>query len=97
MSNIIIKPLLTEKTSALTDKLNRFAFLVNKQSNKVEIKKAIEKLYGVNVSSVNTINHPGKVKTRSTKTSISVGRTNAVKKAIVTLAEGETIDLYANI
>ncbi len=97
MSNIIIKPLLTEKTSALTDKLNRFAFLVNRRANKVEIKKAIELTYSVSVVAVNTINHPGKIKTRSTKSSISVGRTNAIKKAIVTLAEGETIDIYSNI
>ncbi len=97
MSNIIIKPLLTEKTSALTDKLNRFAFLVNRRANKIEIKKAIEKTYSVSVVAVNTINHPGKIKTRSTKSSISVGRTNAIKKAFVTLAAGETIDIYSNI
>jgi large subunit ribosomal protein L23 len=97
MNNIIIKPLLTEKTSALTDKLNRFAFLVDRKANKIQIRSAIEKAYSVKVEAVNTVNHPGKVKTRSTKSSISVGRTNAVKKAFVTLAEGETIDIYSNI
>lgn len=97
MKNIIIKPLLTEKTSALTDKLGRFAFVVDRRANKIEIKGAIEKAYSVSVKEINTINHPGKVKTRMTKSSMAVGRTNATKKAYVTLAEGETIDIYANI
>ena len=97
MKNVIIKPLLTEKTSALTDKLGRFAFLVDRKANKIEIRKAIEKAYSVAVTDVNTANHPGKVKTRMTKSSMAVGRTNATKKAYITLAAGETIDIYANI
>ncbi len=97
MANVIVKPLLNEKTTALTDKENKYTFLVNPKANKVEIKKAIEKAYGVPVVAVNTIKHPGKAKSRMTKTAIVTGRTNATKKAIITIAEGEVLDIYANI
>jgi large subunit ribosomal protein L23 len=81
----------------LTEKLSRVGFIVDKKANKVEIKKAIEDFYNVKVLDVNTISYAGKVKSRFTKAGFLSGRTNAFKKAIVTLAEGETIDFYSNI
>jgi large subunit ribosomal protein L23 len=94
---IILKPVITEKMTDLGEKLNRYAFLVRRDANKIEIKKAVEELYGVEVESVNTLNFKGKSKSRFTKSGVITGRTNAFKKAIVTLAEGETIDFYSNI
>jgi large subunit ribosomal protein L23 len=94
---IIIKPLVTEKMTSLTDKLNRFGFVVRPDANKLEIKREVEALYNVTVVSVNTIKYAGKSKSRYTKAGLINGRTNAYKKAIVTLKEGDTIDLYSNI
>ena len=82
---IIIKPLVTEKMTALTDKLNRFGFIVRPDANKLEIKREIEALYNVTVVSVNTMRYQGKDKTRYTKSGLIHGRRNAFKKAIVTL------------
>lgn len=93
----IIKPLVTEKMTGLTEKLNQFGFLVRPEANKLQIKAEIEALYNVTVVSVNTANYAGKNKSRYTKAGLLNGRTNAVKKAIVTLKEGETIDFYSNI
>jgi large subunit ribosomal protein L23 len=95
--NILIKPIVTEKMERLSDKLNQYGFLVEKSANKLQIKSAIEELYGVTVDSVNTIRHEGKLKTRYTRSGYLVGRTNACKKAIVTLKKGEKIDFYSNI
>jgi len=95
--NIIKKPVITEKMTGISEKLNRFGFIVHKNANKLQIKKAVEDLYGVDVVSVNTLNYSGKEKSRFTKSGVISGRTNAYKKAIVTLAEGETIDFYSNI
>ena len=95
--NILIKPIITEKATNDSELNNRYTFQVNVKSNKVEIKKAVEKAYGVSVEKVRTINVRPERRTRHTKTGIQHGKTNAVKKAIVQLAEGETIDLYANI
>ena len=95
--NILIKPIVTEKITALGNTLNRYGFVVQKDANKQQIKKAVESLYQVYVSSVNTMIYSGKRKSRYTKGGIINGRTNAVKKAIVTLAEGDTIDFYSNI
>lgn len=94
---IIIKPLITEKMTAMTQKFNRFGFMVDKKANKLQVKLAVEKMYGVSVDSVNTIRYAGKMKTRYTRSGFVSGRTNACKKAIVTLAKGETIDFYSNI
>ena len=93
----IVKPLVTEKMTALTEKENKYGFIVLPSANKVEIKKEIEAMYIVNVVSVNTMNYAGKRKSRYTKAGVIKGRTNAFKKAIVTLKEGETIDFYSNI
>ena len=95
--SILIKPIITEKASANSEVNNCFSFEVNTKANKVEIKKAVEAAYGVSVEKVRTINVRPDRKTKFTKTGIQHGKTNAVKKAIVQLAEGETIDLYANM
>ena len=94
---ILIKPVITEKMTILGEKLNRYGFLVDRNANKVEIKKAVEEMYGVKVSDVNTLNHHGKRKSRFTKAGVLAGRTNHTKKAIVTLTGGDKIDFYSNI
>ena len=94
---IILKPIITEKMTQTGEKLNRYGFMVRKGANKLQIKKAIKDIYGVEVTTVNTMTYPGKKKSRGTKTGIIFGRTNSFKKAIVTLAKGETIDFYSNI
>ena len=83
--------------TAISEKLNKYAFIVDKRANKLQIKQAVQDLYGVQVESVNTINYEGKLKSRYTKTGIISGRRDAFKKAIVTLAKGETIDFFSNI
>lgn len=95
--NVILKPVITEKMTAQGEKFNRYGFVVAKAANKVEIKSAVEKLYGVTVESVNTQNYVGKVKTRNTTKGIAIGRVNQHKKAVVTLKAGESIDFYASI
>jgi large subunit ribosomal protein L23 len=95
--DILLKPIVTEKMTNLSDKLNRFGFVVSNKANKLEIKNAIQQMYGVNVKSVNTIRYAGKQKVRYTKSGYSVGSKSAFKKAIVTLSEGEKIDFYSNI
>lgn len=96
-SEILIKPIITEKANAQQDSLRRYAFKVNRKANKLEIKKAIESFYGVTVVDVNTAVLPAKAKTRYTKAGFVSGRKPAYKKALVTVAEGETIDIYGNI
>jgi large subunit ribosomal protein L23 len=95
--DIIIKPVITEKMTAMGENLNRYGFIVNRKANKLQIKKAVEDLYGVDVVSVNTMTYRGKTKSRFTKTGIISGKTASYKKAIITVAEGETIDFYSNI
>ncbi|HPK04784.1 MAG: 50S ribosomal protein L23 [Bacteroidales bacterium] len=95
--SIIVKPIVTEKMTELGEKLQRYAFVVQKKSNKIQIKKAVEDLYDVEVREVNTMNYSGKNKSRFTKRGFVTGRTAAYKKAIVTLAEGQSIDFYSNI
>ncbi len=94
---VLIKPLITEKMTKQGEKLNRYGFVVNENANKLQIKKEVELQYGVTVTDVNTIRYAGKLKSRYTKRGLQVGRTNKFKKAIVTLAQGETIDFYSNI
>lgn len=94
---IIIKPIVTEKMTILGEKLNRFAFMVDKKANKIQIKDAVQSLYDVTVTDVNTMNYNGKFKSRFTKSGVLAGKTNAFKKAVVTLKEGDTIDFYSNI
>ena len=94
---ILKKPLLTEKVTQLTEKLNRYAFKVDHRANKIQIKEAVEKMYGVNIIAVNTMKYVGKLKSRNTKAGVVSGRAAAYKKAIITLKDGETIDFYSNI
>ncbi len=95
--NILLKPIVTEKMTAQGEKFNRYGFVVSRSANKLQIKKAIEELYGVTVDSVNTMRYGGKLKTRFTKSGQLKGKSIATKKAVVTLAEGNTIDFYSNI
>jgi large subunit ribosomal protein L23 len=97
LAEVLIKPILTEKANAQQEKMKRYAFKVNRKANKLEIKKAVEDFYGVSVVDVNTLVVPGKNKTKFTKAGFIKGVRPAYKKALVTLAEGDTIDLYANI
>jgi large subunit ribosomal protein L23 len=93
----IVKPLVTEKMTAITEKQNKFGFIVRPEANKLEIKKEIEALYNVTVTDVNTMKYAGKSKSRYTRAGLVKGRTNAYKKAVVTLKEGDVIDFYSNI
>ena len=83
--------------TGISEKSNRYGFVVKYNSNKLEIKKAVEDLYNVTVKSVNTMRYTGKNTSRFTKTGVLKGRTEAFKKAMITISEGETIDLYSNI
>jgi large subunit ribosomal protein L23 len=94
---ILIRPIVTEKMTGLGEDLNRYGFVVHKNANKIQIKQAVEKMYGVSVESVNTMRYAGKAKSRFTKSGVITGKTKSFKKAIVTLAEGDMIDFYSNI
>ena len=94
---IIIKPIVTEKMTKLGEKLNRYGFKVEKDANKIQIKQAVEAMYNVTVTDVNTLIAAPKKKSRFTKSGVIKGETSAYKKAIVTLKEGEVIDFYSNI
>lgn len=95
--NILIKPIVTEKMTALGERYNRYGFVVDKKASKLQIKKAVEGLYNVSVDTVNTMIYGGKKKSRYTKSGVIAGKTNSYKKAIVTLVEGDSIDFYSNI
>ncbi len=95
--NIIIRPLITEKMTLQTEKLQRYGFIVERKANKNQIRAAIEELYQVKVSTISTLVYGGKLKSRYTKAGYVQGKTNAYKKAIITLAEGQVIDFYSNI
>lgn len=97
LAEVLVKPILTEKANAQQEKLRRYAFKVNRKANKLEIKKAVEDFYGVTVVDVNTSVVPAKHKSRFTKAGVVEGRKPSYKKALVTIAQGETIDLYSNI
>lgn len=96
-SEILIRPVVTEKVNRLTERLGRYGFLVARDANRIEIARAVEEYYGVTVLSVNTMNYQGKRRSRYTKSGFLRGRTNAYKKAIVTLKAGDTIDFFSNI
>lgn len=95
--NILLKPIVTEKMTEQGEDLNRYGFIVDNRANKLQIKDAVEEMYGVAVESVNTMRYLGKQKSRYTKSGIIEGRGKSFKKAIVTLADGEKIDFYSNI
>ena len=94
--SVLIKPLITEKASAQNEK-GKYGFIVEKAANKVEIKKEVEKMYGVTVENVNTMIYQGRSKSRYTKSRIISGRTSSFKKAVVTVADGDIIDFYSGI
>ncbi|MGE4568913.1 MAG: 50S ribosomal protein L23 [Bacteroidales bacterium] len=94
---ILLRPIVTEKMTSQGEVLNRYGFIVDRKANKIEIKKAVEEMYGVTVDSVNTLLTAGKVKTRFTKQGLIKGRKAVEKKAIITLKEGDKIDFYSNI
>lgn len=94
---ILIKPLISEKTDALSQDLGKYTFIVDKRANKIEIRKAVEEAFNVNVTSVNTAVMPGKLKVKFTRAGVQRGRKSSFKKAIVTLAKGEEIDFYGDI
>ena len=94
---IIIKPIVTEKMTELGEKSNRYGFQVVRTANKVQIKKAVEEMYNVTVVDVNTMIVAPKLKQRYTKSGVISGKSASYKKAIVTVAAGETIDFYSNI
>jgi large subunit ribosomal protein L23 len=95
--NILLKPIVTEKMTSQGDKMNQYGFFVARDANKLQIKKAVEEQYGVTVDSVNTMRCGGKIKLRNTKSGLLKGKTSAVKKAVITLSEGNKIDFYSNI
>jgi large subunit ribosomal protein L23 len=97
LTDVLIKPLLTEKVNKQIEKRRSYTFIVDRKANKLEIKKAVEDFYGVSVTDVNTLVMPAKAKTRSTKAGIISGRKPSKKKAVVTLADGEEINLYGEI
>ena len=95
--SILIKPIITEKATNDSELFNRYAFVVDKKANKIEIKKAVETAYGVSISSVKTLNYPVQKNTKCTKKGLVTGKKGAYKKAIIQLAEGESIDFYNNL
>lgn len=97
MENIIIKPIITEKATRVGEKFQQYGFIVQPAANKLQVKAAVEKQYGVSVTGVTTMNYIGKKSVRYTKKGFSKGKKNYFKKAFVTLKEGENIDFFANI
>jgi large subunit ribosomal protein L23 len=95
LSEVLVRPVITEKVNLQMERSGRYTFVVGKNANKLEIKKAVEEFYGVKVEDVNTVVVPAKNKTRFTKAGLLSGRKSSYKKAVVKLAEGETIDLFA--
>ncbi|PLX12724.1 MAG: 50S ribosomal protein L23 [Marinilabiliales bacterium] len=95
--NILLKPIITEKMTSQADDLNRYGFIVDNRANKIQIKNAVEEMYGVSVASVNTMRYGGKSKSRFTRSGVISGRTKSFKKAVVTLQDGDKIDFYSNI
>ncbi len=94
LADVLVRPVITEKVNNQMEEEGRYTFVVDKRANKLEIKNAVEEFYGVQVENVNTIVVPGKSKTRFTKAGFIDGVKSSYKKAIVTLAEGDTIDLF---
>ena len=94
--SIIIKPIISEKATYLTDLRGQYSFLVDTKANKIQIKKAVEEAYGVMVAEVRTMIYAPKVSSRYTKKGLQVGKTNKLKKAVVELQSGEVLDVFAN-
>lgn len=97
MNQILVRPLITEKMTNISADSGKYGFLVNPKANKIQIKNAIEKKFDVHVVSVRTINHPGKTKSQFRKSGKFEGKTARFKKAIITLKEGEKIELFEQV
>lgn len=97
MTEVLIRPIITEKMTRLGDKLGQYGFVVDKKANKLQIKQAVEAMYGITVEDVRTSIIPAKLTTKMTKSGMIKGRKSAYKKAFVTLAAGESIDFYSEI
>ncbi len=93
--DVLVRPVITEKVNGQMEGSGRYTFVVDKRSNKLEIKKAVEEFYGVKVNTINTNVVPGKSKSRFTKAGLLQGQKGSYKKATVTLAEGDNIDLFS--
>ncbi len=94
---VLIKPVISEKSERLSEGSNKYTFIVHKKANKIEIKAAVEDMYNVTVDSVNTLIMPAKAKTRNTRAGLIKGRVSAFKKAVITLADGEELSIYGDI
>ncbi|MCL4167092.1 UNVERIFIED_CONTAM: hypothetical protein GTU68_039497 [Idotea baltica] len=94
---VLVKPIITEKAEGLSEKLNQYSFVVDRRANKIEVRKAVEEMYGVTVESVNTMIMPSKTKNRTTRSGYVRGSVSSYKKAIITLTEGEEIDFFGDI
>ena len=97
ITDVLVKPLITEKTNKSSEKLGQFSFVVDMKADKEQIKKAIETMYNVSVANISTLRMPAKDKTKFTNKGLSKGTKSAYKKAVVTLKKGESIDFYSNI
>ena len=97
MADIIIKPIVTERLTEEAEKFNRYGFIVDREANKIQIRESVEKMYGVSVTGVRTMNYMGKKNTRYTTSGMISGKKASYKKAIVTVADGDSIDFYAGI
>ncbi|MGA9117486.1 MAG: 50S ribosomal protein L23 [Bacteroidota bacterium] len=96
MIEILKRPIVTEKMTALQEK-GQYAFEVDRQANKIEIKRAVEKKFGVTVLDVRTLRHKGKAKAQMTRKGRFSGRTASWKKAVVRLKEGDKIEFFQNV
>ncbi|HRG68717.1 MAG: 50S ribosomal protein L23 [Saprospiraceae bacterium] len=94
MKQIIIRPMITEKAEKLSTKRNQYTFIVSRDVNKIEVSKAVEKMYNVSVESVNTLMMPGKAKSRNSRNAVIKGRKPSYKKAMVTLKAGDEINIF---
>lgn len=96
-SNILIRPVISEKSELNSEKLGQYTFVVDKKANKIQIAKVIEEKFNVNVVSVNTLVMPAKARSRYTRAGVLKGRISGYKKAMITVEEGEVIDFYGNV
>ena len=97
MRNVLVRPLITEKMNDLSEAKGKYGFIVDVKANKIEIAKAIKNKFNVDVVDVNTIKRKGKTKTQFTRKGRFEGKTPTYKKAIVTLKEGQTIDMFGEV
>lgn len=95
--NVLIKPIISEKMTIISEKYNRYGFIVDRKATKSQIKRDVEEIYGVKVVQVNTLIQRGKLSSRYTKTGVITGQKNTVKKAFVELSKEDKIDFYSNI